>query len=490
MRCPLPHGIWVFLCAVLLAGCSGDDGNQARQRPHVLLISAGDIALEDLSVYGGPIPTPNLQRIADLGTVFDRAYSASPQSTAARAALATGRYPGRLDGQFHISSVEQSIKNGAGVPKTVPLISERLKRIGYQTVHVGSWNLGAASAFYPTNRGYDRFWGTLGASTAYIMPRARSARFAPTDAYRRPPIRSRFDTVYTGPRADPVANTATYLTDDMGDEIVRQLKAALSPVEEAQEASRTPLFLWAAFHAPRQPLTARRKDTYGLRGMKSKQRQIYAAMIKALDRNIGKVLDALDSLDALQNSLIIFTADGGCDAKAGTCPCATLRAGAPSLHEGGLRVPLIMAQPARFAGKNRTDTPVISMDVTATILAVANPGEHLDPTLDGQDLSPLANGAKLSPRRVYWQQGSSTAVVSGAMKLFDAGDGAGASLYDLKIDPSETRDIARRQTVQSADMAASLVQWQEGNVAASGEGFEPHTINICGRSETILAPAR
>lgn len=488
-----------------LAGCTDAPLPPPPPPPHIVLITAGDIALEDISPYGGPIQTPNLERLAALGSVFERAYSAAVQPGPARAALASGRYPQRFGYHFDTQSVRRSVREQTGIPNGVQLISQRLRRYGYRTAHVGSWHLGAAPNFYPTYRGYDSFWGTLGASTAYIAPRAKKTVFAQTPRFPRPPVRLRFDRVYTGQRADVVDNDDAYLTDDMGDYIVRELEAGLAAVPPAlalddstgqavASEQPAPMFLWAAFHAPRQPLTALRSDMAGLPALGSQQRQVYGAMIKALDRNIGKILDALERSGALEDTLIIFTADRGCDGLAGTCPCGTLRGGSPNFHEGGLRVPLIIAMPGRFASGQRIDAAVISMDVTATMNALGDPQQRYPVKLDGIDLSPLLadnsieTAGQLKRRRLFWQQHPFSAVLSADIKYVANAIEELPELYDLSADPGERRNIARRQKVQSADLAASLSAWQQGNMPPVWQGYSQARAPICGRQESILAP--
>lgn len=478
-----------LLAALCFLSACGVEEAERIKPPMVIVISAGDIALEDLGPYGGPIPTPNLDRLAAIGTVFDRAYSASPQIGPARAALVTGQYPQRFGYHFDPGTVRESLTEKTGVPESVVLLPERMQSYGYTTTLFGSWHLGAAPNFYPMFRGYDAFWGTLGAYTSYTRPRRSDTTFVKTKKYRLAPSRSRFNAVFTGQDADTVSNTTLYLTDDMGDQISREISRTLRDVNtqapQDGRVPRKPLFVWAAFHAPREPLTALSADMVGLEALGSKERQVYGAMVRALDRNIGKLLDTLDRKGALEDTLIIFTADRGCDIATGTCPCGTLRGGAPTFREGGLRVPLIISMPKHFESGGRVSEPVISMDIAKTIIELADPAPRFIPELDGADLTPILkdNTAAIPKRILFWEQFPYSAAVRGDTKILLDGTSNRAKLYDLVNDPSEKTDISELDIYTVSEIETKLDIWRGNNMIPRWEGFKSTSMQVCGRTE-------
>lgn len=487
--------IAVFAAIGLLAAC-GEETPEPMRQPSVIIITAGDVALEDLSPYGGPISMPNLDRLAAMGTVFDRAYTASPQAGPARAALATGQYPQRFGFHYDLGPVRESLTAKTGIPDDVTLLPERMQSYGYTTMLFGSWQLGASPPFYPLFRGYDVFWGSLGANTSYTVPRRTDTSFARTPKYRLAPSRSRFNTIFTGDKADTVSNTSRYLTDDMGDEVAREITRIFrrnAPTPQAAgdsgtqpEASETkPFFLWAAFHAPREPLTALKKDMEGLEGLGSKHRQVYGGMVKALDRNIGKILDTLESQGALEDTMIIFTADRGCDSAAQTCPCGTLRGGAPTFREGGLRVPLIISMPSTFQAGSRVKDPVISMDIAATIIALSDPSQRFVPELDGVDLTrTLKDPSKPVGKRVlFWDQFPFSAAIRGDTKILLDGTSSRAKLYDLAADPGELEDGAEEDFYTVSEIETKLDLWRDNNIIPAWEGYKSASMQICGSEE-------
>lgn len=488
--------IAVLAAIGLLVSC-GEEAAEPMRQPTVILITAGDIALEDLSPYGGPIAMPNLDRLAAMGTVFDRAYSASTQAGPARAALATGQYPQRFGFHYDMGTVRESLTAKSGIPDDITLLPARLQSFGYTTMLFGSWQLGAAPPFYPMFRGYDVFWGTLGANTSYTVPRRADTSFARTAKYRLPPSRSRFNTIFTGEKADTVPNTSRYLTDDMGDEVAREIARAFradalqpqaqaaTPSNTPQASARKPFFLWAAFHAPREPLTAIKADMEGLESLGSKNRQVYGGMIKALDRNIGKILDALEAQGALEDTMIIFTADRGCDSAAQTCPCGTLRGGAPTFREGGLRVPLIISMPSTFQAGSRLADPVISMDIPATIIALSDPEQRLVPELDGVDLTRTLKDPSKSMRKriLFWDQFPFSAAIRGTTKILLDGTSSRAKLYDLAADPGELEDGAEEDFYTVSEIETKLDLWRDNNTIPAWEGYKSAPMQICGREE-------
>ncbi|MEO0412240.1 MAG: sulfatase-like hydrolase/transferase [Pseudomonadota bacterium] len=479
----------IALCA-LLASC-GETNTQQQVQPHVILITAGDLAQSDLSAYGGPIPTPNIERIVQKGVLFTQGYAAAAQAGPSRAALASGQYPQRFGFMFDTGPVRPTIRDNIGMPDTITMVQERLRALGYKTAMFGSWNLGARPEFYATKRGFDYFWGTLGDSTAYIAPREEGVVFTKTARYRLPPSRSRFNTVFSGALADTVNNNKRYLTDDMGDKVADYIERIANDASTAPSEDK-PLFLWAAFHAPRAPLTALEEDFDGLPDLGSKERNTYGAMVRALDRNIGKILDALEAAGAADNALIVFTADRGCDALAGTCPCEGLRGGAPSVRQGGLIVPFIAAFPGGKQAGTSVDVPVMPFDITATIMDYADPEDRLLPEFDGRSLTELLEGKlrRFEQRPLFWQQTPLVAMLMNGQKLVANGEDNVPELFDLSVDPQEQNDIASANAYAVSDMETRLDVWQQANTYPKWLSSTYKSRTVCGTKEYIIEPPR
>ncbi len=444
-----------FLLAAALALAATHPAPAAP--PHILLIMADDLGWMDLHCQGNSLlNTPRLDALARQGIRFTHAYAAAPVCSPTRGALITGLAPARL----HIT---QHGKDGPAFwPKNRPIqpppaehvlplktvtVAERLKAAGYATGFFGKWHLSgdpdpknpAASgpAFWPEHQGFDINIGGcgFGGPPTYFDP------------YRIPSIKPR--------------KTGEYLTDRLADETITFLEAN----------QQRPMFicLWTynvhfPFEAPAD-LTAKYQGKTGP-GLKN---PVYAAQIEATDRAIGRVLDALDRLRIADHTLVIFTSDnGGWDGATSNHP---LRSGKGDLYEGGLRVPLIMRWPAAQRTPQSTgstnETPVITMDLTATVLDAAQVPPTAEP-LDGVSLRPLLTGRSLARDALHfhyphyaWHRSNRPggAIRSGNLKLIRRYDDQSLELFDLAADPSEQRNLAREKPELAARLDGQLSNW-------------------------------
>ena len=423
--------------------------------PHVVLIMADDLGWMDLHCQGNDrLNTPRIDALAKQGVRFTSAYAASPVCSPTRGALITGLAPARL----HIT---QHGKDGAAFwPKDRPIqppaaehvlplktvtLAERLKEAGYATGFFGKWHLSGerdpkdpaagGAEFWPEHQGFDVNIGGcgLGGPPSYFDP------------YRIPSIQPR--------------KKGEYLTDRLADETIAFLR----------ENHHKPTFicLWTynvhyPFEAPEE-LIAKYKGKEGP-GLKN---PVYAAQIEATDRAIGKVLDEIDRLGINENTLVIFTSDnGGWEGAADNRP---LRSGKGDLYEGGLRVPLIIRWPANMEKPATTnDTPVISMDLTATILDAANVKLGRDESLDGTTLRPLLQGKSLDRDPLFFHyphyafhrsNRPGGAIRSGHYKLIRRYDDNSVELFDLSNDLGESRNLAFQMPEEAAKLNGQLGSW-------------------------------
>ncbi|HTN77777.1 MAG TPA: sulfatase-like hydrolase/transferase, partial [Pirellulaceae bacterium] len=259
-----------------------------------------------------------------------------------------------------------------------------------------------------------------------------------------------------------------YLTDRLADETVAFMQAN----------HKSPMFIcmWTynvhyPFEAPEE-LVAKYKGKEGP-GLKN---ATYGAQVEATDRAIGKVLDEIDRLGITDETLVIFTSDnGGWDGATDNRP---LRSGKGHLYEGGLRVPLVIRWPSTLdkltAPGATNDTPVISMDLSATILDAANvklkPGE----SLDGTTLRPLFQGQPLERDGLYfhyphyaWHRSNRPggAVRSDKYKLIRHYDDNSVELFDLSQDIGETRNLATQLPELAAKLDGQLGRWLKETAA-------------------------
>jgi uncharacterized sulfatase len=289
----------------------------AERPPNIVLIVADDLGWNDLTfggggVAGGSVPTPHIDSIAADGVQFTNGYSSSGTCAPSRAALMSGRYPTRFGFEFTptppmmlpmvarmaneaaektsrrkvITYFDQPDRRALpfeemGVPASEITLAETLKSAGYHTAHIGKWHLGYANGMAPHDQGFDE--SLLMASGLYLReddPDVVNSKqdFDPIDRFLWKGLQ--FAASFNG---SEYFEPGGYLTDYYTDEAVRVIDAN----------AHRPLFLYLAHWAPHTPLQATKADYDALSHIEDHTLRVYAAMIRALDRSVGRVLQAL-----------------------------------------------------------------------------------------------------------------------------------------------------------------------------------------------------
>jgi arylsulfatase A-like enzyme len=150
---------------VLTFACVVGQGEKGRtDRPNIVLIVSDDLGYADIGIHGcRDIPTPNIDRIAREGIRFTSGYVSGPYCSTTRAGLMSGRYPQRFGYEFNPDGSPEY-----GLPLTEMTMADRLKAAGYRTALFGKWHLGSADRFHPMRRGFEEFYGFLGADHSYM----------------------------------------------------------------------------------------------------------------------------------------------------------------------------------------------------------------------------------------------------------------------------------------------------------------------------------
>lgn len=409
---------------------------QERRRPHVVYILADDLGFQDVGFRGSDIATPNLDRLAATGTRLGQFY-VQPMCTPTRAALLTGRYPLRYGLQTGV------IPSGAsyGLAQDEFLLPQALKQAGYRTALVGKWHLGHAdAAFWPRQRGFDSFYGPLVGEIDHFTHEAHGR----VDWYRD----------------NALLVEEGYDTELFGAEAARVITG---------HDPKDPLFLYLAFTAPHTPFQAPQAYIDRYAHIPDPSRRIYAAMISAMDDQIGRVVAALEARGMREDTLIVFHSDnGGTRSKMfvgegaveGELPAsnAPLRDGKGTLYEGGTRVAALMNWPGRIpAGSADTLMHVVDMMPTIARLAGADTGRAKQ--LDGVDLWPALSGTATRAGIVYNVEPSQGAVREGKWKLhWLAALPPRIELFDLERDPSETTDVAAQNPETVAALQRHVIE--------------------------------
>ena len=414
-----------------------------RSSPHILLIMTDDMGWQDLACQGNPVlRSPRVDALARQGVRFTNAYAAAPVCSPTRAALMTGLAPARLQITQHGADSQrfwpkdrlvQPPPTKHELPLDTRTVAERLKASGYTTGFFGKWHLGG-EAFYPTHHGFDVNVG----GCAYGGP--------PTyfDPYRIPTL--------------PPRKKGEYLTDRLADETIAFLR---------REHDK-PMFVCLWTYNPHYPFEAPEDVVAHYQGKEGPglKNPIYGGQIEATDRAVGRVLDELQRLEIAEQTLVIFTSDNG--GWSGATDNAPLRAGKGYLYEGGLRVPLIVRWPGVTKPGEEVTTPVVSMDLTATILDAADVPLEASEVLDGETLQPLFRGGQLQrdalffhyPHFAFHQDNRpGSAVRMGDHKLIYFYDKDVVELFDLEEDLGEATDLATTKPQLAARLKQRLDAW-------------------------------
>jgi uncharacterized sulfatase len=240
-----------------------------------------------------------------------------------------------------------------------------------------------------------------------------------------------------------------YLTDYYTDEALKVI-----------EANRNrPFFLYLAYWAPHSPLQALKSDYDALSHIESHRLRVYAAMIRALDRGVGRVLDQLDSLGLADNTLVLFTSDNGGASYIGLPDVnRPYRGWKITFFEGGIHVPFFARWPARLPAGATFSEPVHGFDLFATAAAAAAAPLPADRPIDGVDLVPYARGeASGAPHdRLFWRSGHYRVAMAEGWKLQVTAHPDRTWLFDMNADPTEQRDLSAALPERVARMKQML----------------------------------
>ncbi len=423
---------------------------RSTRPPNIVLVLADDLGWADLGCYGNRFnETPHIDRLAAEGMRFTDAYAAAPVCSPTRAALQSGQHPARLGlTNFipgHWRPFERVVEppNAPHLPLDVVTIAESLRAAGYRTAHFGKWHLGGRS-HHPDRQGYDVSIVTGG---RHFSPHFR-----------------------TTPRVDVEAGTslAEFLTE--------------RTVHFMSKHRDRPFFVHLSHYAVHIPLEGREKLVRAYRARAPvdgyPSNPFYAALLEEIDRSVGRLVAALDELDLARDTMLIFHSDNGGLARwyIGGGEVATsnapLRGEKGSLHEGGLRVPLIVRWPGRVRARSVSHEPVSTIDLYPTALEAAGiPRGGL--RLDGVSLlGVLTESGGAEREALFWHyphyhhSRPASAVRVGRFKLIEFLDGGPNELFDLVADIGKSRNLVTERPELARSLRERLRTWRRDVDAA------------------------
>ena len=451
----------------------------AKKTTNFVFFLVDDLGWTDLGCFGSSFyRTPSIDAFAKTGMQFNAAYAACQVCSPTRASILTGKYPQRVGITDFISTAgKNQPENWKRKTKFLPApyadhlaleevtIAEKLKSAGYATFFAGKWHLGD-KGFWPEDQGFDINKGGIDRGGPY----GGKKYFSPYGNER----------LSDGPAGE-------HLPDRLATETAKFIS----------DNKDKPFLAYLSFYSVHTPLMGRKdlkqeyldlKSRIRLRGPiwgkegKRKSRlvqenAVYGAMVTAMDQAVGKVLKAIDDNGLTDNTVVIFMSDNGGLATSEGHPTSNLplRAGKGWIYEGGIREPMIVRAPGITKADTKTSQYISSVDFYPTMLELASQSADEREEIDGKSFVPVLKGEKFNRGPIYWhyphygnQGGSpSAAIRKGRWKLIQWLESDRFSLYNIRKDIGEKKDLADKNPEVVAELKAQLTQWQESVGAKS-----------------------
>ena len=415
-----------------------------EERPNLVLIFVDDLGWNGLGCTGSDFyETPNIDRLAREGMIFDNAYAGAGNCQPSRACLLTGQYTPR-HGVYAVGSTKRGpahrmrmipVPSRKSIPDGNVTVAEALAKAGYATGGFGKWHAGGAARFQ--------------------------------------------------------VSTSRRKRRDRGDDPKGLYSTTRAACEFIEKNRQRPFFAYVSHHAIHSPLKARPQTLARFRGKKpGKQHRdpLYAACTYDLDDGVGILLKKLEELDLARKTIVVFTSDNGGTPRSSQEP---LRGAKGGYYEAGIREPFIVRWPGVVSAGSRCPVPVIHQDFYPTFLAVAGAGAPDGKVLDGESLLPLLRQkGELARKSIFWHFPGylNTAVPRGRDPLFrtrpvsvirkgdwklhlyheewvlDGGrekiaTSDAVELYDLKSDAGERENLALSSTGKRDELLGELLGW-------------------------------
>jgi len=404
----------------------------APTRPNVVVILADDLGYADTGYQGSPdMVTPNIDSIARSGVRFSAGYVTAPVCAPSRAGYLSGIYQNRYGFEDNPGPYRLREDVKIGIPKTVKTLPERMKALGYVTGIFGKSHTGDDIQFHPLNSGFDEFFGFINGASNYR-----------SDGKWGTKINQPSNPIYRGFQK---VEEMEYLTDAIGREAVSFI----------DRHHAEPFFLYVPFNAIHGPQQGTDQDLEKFKDVVNEKRRFALAMTCALDRNVGRVMEALRKHGLEKNTLVVFFSDNGGLPKNNGSLNTSLRGVKGQLWDGGIRIPFCLQWPAKIKGGRTLDFPISSLDLLPTIVSTA--GGKAD-GVDGMNLIPFVTGETVPPNRnLYWRFNRAWAVRDREWKLVN--QGSKPQLFRIAEDISEKTDLYVQQPDVVKRLQADYEAW-------------------------------
>ena len=450
----MKHLLLATIAAVFFVGSTGSQ-LMAADRPNIILIFIDDMGWKDVGCYGNDfINTPHIDQLAADGMRFTDSYAAGAVCSPTRCAVQSGQNQARIGITAHIPGHWRPFERvitpltTMALPLDTVTVAEALKASGYSTGYVGKWHLGNGLGFQPDHQGYD--------FSAVINGPHLPGRYRVQSPAVQKPRPGQYRTEF---EADLCTEFVTKNKD-------KPFFLMLSPF---------------AVHIPLGAMSAK-VDKYRKRAADTKRElphPVYAAMVEHCDDMVGRIVNTVEKAGLTKKTMIVFTSDNGGlyrrydyqeEADDNVSSQAPLKGEKGSLHEGGVRVPLIVKYPPAVKPGTICSEPTISYDFYPTFVDLADGNLPVGQTIDGLSLKPLLadSAARLARNALHWHyphyhhDRPASSIRERDWKLIEYLDGTGdVEIYNLAEDLGETKNLVKQRAVRVADLKKKLHQWRQ-----------------------------
>ena len=440
-----------FLLALIVSAPLAPEATAEEIKPNIVLVLMDNFGYGEIGVYGGGVtrgaPTPRIDSIAAEGFQLTN-YNVEAECTPSRAALMTGRYGART--QLRPEGPSRGL--WYGISKWEITLAEMLSESGYATGIFGKWHLGATEGRYPTDQGFDEWYGIPMSSDRAFWPDSDSFQKDAGVEFAYITTAKRGET----PKKHEVFDRAKRATID------REITDHAIDFIKRKAGAKKPFFAYLPYTQTHEPVDAH-PDFKGKTGNGS-----FADVLAQTDAYVGELLDTIDELGLKDDTIFIFTSDNGREGiKRSFGSTGVWRGSMFSPYEGALRVPFLIRWPGKIPAKQLSNDIVHTTDLFPTLAKLVGGDIPEDRILDGVDQSDfLMNKAKKSARdsMVIYLTGELFGAKWRNWKIlvkeldtdYSVKTKAYPSVYNLIIDPKEEES----ETFYMDDTWASSPLWK------------------------------
>jgi arylsulfatase A-like enzyme len=424
--------------------CGVHAASTRKQRPpNVVILLADDLGWSDVSVHaGGTISTPNIDRLFREGVELSN-FMVWPVCSPTRAMLLTGRHPFRVGTGPEV---------GGELAPTETTIARAFKLNGYRTGVFGKWHNGEDPDTPEYRAAFEEAWKALPnkklvegyGANAHGFDEAWVYYGGGADFFTRRTVQNR----------GPVSwwHNREFRPNDAGytDDLVTQ-----HAVDFIRENRETPFLCYVPFHIVHDPLQAKDSDLLEVdAAVGDETKRAYEAMVRAMDKNVARILAELDKNQLRDNTIILFSSDNGATPNGSNRP---LRGGKHSVWEGGTRVPTVVHWPGAKLEQHSWTGLCGAMDLMPTLISMAGLSMPETLPLDGKDIWPALRDSAPSPvDSYYWVWHDRDAIRTADWRMHRLTHRV--ELYNMQADPNETTEVSE----QHPEVVRLLTQKMDG----------------------------